>query len=61
MPRHHSSAQPLNHPMHREAFFKRVPFSIQSFNAGCRKAASASHIPHTFWTHHTPTAMCHNS
>ena len=50
VPRHHSrpsdrlrKAQPLNHPKHREAFFKRVPFSIQSFNAGY----SRRHPPHT--------------
>lgn len=28
----------INHPQHREAYLKRVPFSIQSFNAGASKA-----------------------
>lgn len=54
-------AQPLNHPKHREAFFKRVPFSIQSFNAGC----SRRHPPHTsrtrsgYITHLQPCAATH--
>lgn len=68
MPRHHSrpsdrlrKAQPLNHPKHREAFFKRVPFSIQSFNAGY----SRRHPPHTsrtrsgHITHLQPCAATH--
>lgn len=54
-------AQSLNHPKHREAFFKRVPFSIQSFNAGY----SRRHPPHTsrtrsgYITHLQPCAATH--
>lgn len=51
-----------NHPKHREAFFKRVPFSIQSFNAGASKADIRLYGTRTrsgYITHLQPCAATH--